>query len=368
MATLLKEIYNDLFFTAFCGAVKKILPHFKEKAFAKAVKQQDWETLELKQRMRRLSTALHSFMEGAYRDQLSVMLQIVSLLSQSNKVPNGSLAYMFLPDFVEQFGQQHLKLSLQAMEKMTPFTSCEFAIRPFLKSHPEQTIQQLLIWSKHPNEHVRRFASEGCRPRLPWAMAIEFLKKDPTPILPILQQLKKDDSEYVRRSVANNLNDISKDHPQLLLDIATEWMGKSSDTDRLLKHACRGLLKSGNPAALGLFGTSTAVPCQVTKLVCTTAKINIGDTLEFSFDLTLLSKKKTRLRIEYMIYFMKANGQQQPKIFKIGEPILEPNKTTSYVKKHSFKNLTTRKHYLGIHHISIVVNGISRQKIDFLLG
>lgn len=367
MATLLKNIYNDLFFAEFGAAAKKSLPQFNQKAFVDAVKQTDWETLELKQRMRRLSTVLQTFFPSNYNKQLAVLLQIMNALPKPSKVTYASLAYMFLPDFVEQFGQHDLKRSLMAMEKITPFTSCEFAIRPFLKSHPTQTLQQMLQWSKHPNEHVRRLASEGCRPRLPWGMAIEFLKKDPAPIVSILNQLKDDASEYVRRSVANNLNDVSKDHPQLVVEIATKWIGKSSQTDRLLKHACRGLLKNGNSTALGLFGTSKDIPCHVSKLVCASSKIRMDESLEFSFDVTLLAKENARLRIEYKVHFMKANGHQQAKIFKISEPMFNPNQTISVNKKHAFKNLTTRKHYPGAHQIVIVVNGIAQEEVSFLL-
>lgn len=367
MATLLKNIYNDVFFVEFSCASKKILPHFKQKDFVDAVKQSDWETLELKQRMRRLSTVLQIFIPGNYSKQLDIILKIMNALPKPSNVTYASLAYMFLPDFVEQFGQHDLTRSLQAMENITPFTSCEFAIRPFLKTHPTTTMQQMLAWSKHSNEHVRRFASEGCRPRLPWGMAIEFLKKDPTSILPILHQLKEDKSEYVRRSVANNLNDISKDHPRLVLETAAKWMGTSSQTNHLLKHACRGLLKSGNSTALGLFGTSSNVPCRVTKLICTAQKISIGDAIEFSFEITLTAKEPARLRIEYKLHFVKANGQLQPKVFKIGEQMVAANEKVFFRKKHSFKNLTTRKHYPGTHQIAIIVNGISRESVSFVL-
>jgi 3-methyladenine DNA glycosylase AlkC len=367
MPTALKYIYNEVFFGEFCTAAKKTIPGFNQKTFIEAVHHSDWEALELKQRMRRLSTVLQSFLPGNYAKQLATILDLIDCLPKPGNVQYGGLAYMFLPDFVEQFGQHDLKRSLQAMEKVTPFTSCEFVIRPFLKNHLKETMFQMQEWSKHPNEHVRRFASEGCRPRLPWGMVIESLKKDPAAVLPILERLKNDPSAYVRRSVANNMNDISKDHPLLVIELAAKWLGKTADTDRLLKHACRGLLKSGNSKALGLFGTATDVPCNVRELQFSSKQITMGSSLQFSFDVQMLAKEAARLRIEYGVHFMKANGQQQQKVFKIAECAFNPAQKISFQKKHAFKDLTTRKHYEGAHEISIIVNGLARQQLSFML-
>ena len=367
MPTPLKYIYNEVFFDEFCTAAKKTIPGFNQKAFVDAVHHSGWEALELKNRMRRLSTVLQRFLPGNYAKQLASVLDLIDSLPKPSSVQYASLAYMFLPDFVEQFGQHDLKRSLQAMEKITPFTSCEFAIRPFLKTHTKETMFQIQEWSKHPNEHVRRLASEGCRPRLPWGMAIESLKKDPAPVLPILERLKNDPSEYVRRSVANNMNDISKDHALLVVELAAKWLGKTADTDRLLKHACRGLLKSGNSKALELFGTATDVPCNVSELQFSAKKIAMGSSLQFSFEVQLLAKEAARLRIEYGVHFMKANGQQQLKVFKIAESAFNPTQKISFQKKHAFKDLTTRKHYAGAHQVSIIVNGLARQQLSFLL-
>jgi 3-methyladenine DNA glycosylase AlkC len=367
MPTPLKYIYNEVFFDEFCTAAKKTIPGFNQKAFIDAVHHSDWEALELKQRMRRLSTVLQSFLPGNYAKQLATILELIDALPKPGNVQYASLAYMFLPDFVEQFGQHDLKRSLEAMEKITPFTSCEFAIRPFLKTHIKETMFQMQEWSKHPNEHVRRFASEGCRPRLPWGMAIESLKKDPAPVLPILERLKNDPSEYVRRSVANNLNDISKDHALLVVELAAKWLGKTTNTDRLLKHACRGLLKSGNSRALGLFGTATDVPCNVSELQFSAKQIAMGGSLQFSFDVQLLAKEAARLRIEYGVHFMKANGQQQQKVFKIAESTFNPAQKINFQKKHAFKDLTIRKHYEGVHLVSIIINGLARQQLSITL-
>lgn len=167
---------------------------------------------------------------------------------------------MFFPDYIERFGMEDYAVAVGTMERLTAFTSCEFAVRPFIKKHEGQMLEQMLGWSEHSSHHVRRLASEGSRPRLPWAMALPKLKKDPSPILPILENLKVDSSEYVRRSVANNLNDISKDNPDVALSVFRDWIGHSPETNRIVKHGCRTLLKQGVPEAMELFGFS--YPCR----------------------------------------------------------------------------------------------------------
>ncbi|MEX1202780.1 MAG: DNA alkylation repair protein [Ferruginibacter sp.] len=367
MPMLLKHIYNDVFFNEFGKAAETVIPHFKSSAYINKVQQYNWDLLQLKQRMRRLSFVLHDFIPGSYSKQLTTILSLIAAIPNPSKVQYAGLAYMFLPDFIEQFGQDDLVGSLKALEKITPFSSCEFAIRPFLRSHSNETMQQMEQWAQHTNEHVRRFASEGCRPRLPWGMGIDLLKKNPSIILPILNLLKNDESPYVRRSVANNLNDISKDHPEIVLEIAAKWLGKTTQTDHLLKNACRGLLKKGDPLALNLFGTANHVKCSVTQLKGSSKKIAIGGNIQFSFVLQLLANESARLRIEYAVHFMKANGEQRQKVFKISESHIKPNEKVIYTKKQSFKDLTTRKHYPGEHKISIIVNGVVRQQLTFSL-
>ena len=162
---------------------------------------------------------------------------------------------MIFPDFVEVYGLDDWEASIPALEEFTQQTSAEFAIRPFIVRYPERTMAQMLEWAGHAHEGVRRLSSEGCRPRLPWAIALSALKADPSPILPILDRLKGDPSESVRRSVANNLNDISKDNPDVVIGVLRRW--QADDTDemhRLTSHALRTLLKAGNLDALALLG------------------------------------------------------------------------------------------------------------------
>ncbi|MDP8206920.1 MAG: hypothetical protein P9L92_09675, partial [Candidatus Electryonea clarkiae] len=219
----------------------------------------------------------------------------------------------------------------------------------------------------HEDPKVRRLASEGCRPRLPWAMALPAFKKDPTLILPILEKLKNDESETVRRSVANNLNDISKDNPEIVLAICNRWMGKAANIDKLIKHACRSLLKAGNKETLLLFGFGDPTDMNVENLKLSKYRINIGDDLNFSFDLIINQKELKKVRLEYCIYYMKANVKLSKKVFQITENSYKPGEH-SFRRKQSFKNMTTRKHYPGKHKISIIVNGEEKDKTCFELG
>lgn len=367
MAEALKYIYNDQFFRHLTSNLKAVLPAFKEKVFLSDIHNDIWAELELKQRMRHISAVIHRHIPGNYEEQLEIILALTDRLLQENPIQQ-SFPYLILADFVEQFGLQQLKASLRAMEKITQVTSCEYAIRPFLKADPEKVMKQMLKWSGHKNENVRRFSSEGCRPRLPWGMALHQFQQDPAPILPILENLKNDPSEYVRRSVANNLNDIAKDHPDLVLRIAQTWIGKTEATDRLVKHASRTLLKKGNTDVLKLFGHADDLAVAVNKLKLSAAAIAIGDNLSFTFQLSHSEKATAALRIEYAVYYKKARGHSQKKVFKITENSYEPGKAYEFVRNQSFRDLTTRRHHPGEHVISIIINGKELARKTFQLS
>ena len=347
--------------------MQKALPGIDAKKMIAAVKNKQWPAMELKQRMRQLSTVLHDHLPGNYKKKLSQVLLLIKAFPPDSKVQYSGLAYMYIPDFLEQYGVGDIDLSLNAMEKINRITSCEFAIRPYLIADQKKVMAQMLAWSKHPHDSIRRFASEGCRPRLPWAMAIPSLKKDPAPILPILENLKNDPSLYVRKSVANNLNDISKDHPELVVQIAKKWQGKSADTDWIIKHGCRGLLKSGHKEILHLFGTGADIKCSVTDLAVSKTTLRIGEDFQFDFRLQLKEKAATKLRLEYAVYYQKANGALSKKVFKINETVYRHDELYTFSKKHSFKDLTTRKHHPGAHAIAVIVNGNELCKITFAL-
>ncbi|WP_219712683.1 DNA alkylation repair protein, partial [Clostridioides difficile] len=309
-------------------------------------------------RCRKISMSLGMYLPEDYKEALSILEKSVT----------GFYFAFFFPDFVEVYGQDDINwdLSISALERNTEYWSSEFAVRAFIIKDEERMMAQMRKWSKHKSEHVRRLASEGCRPQLPWGQAISKFKKDPTPVLPILEQLKTDTSTYVQKSVANNLNDISKTHPDLVISIAKDWYGKNKSTNWIVKHGCRTLLKKGNRDVLALFGYDDTTSINIQDFTLETTSISIGENLTFSFK--ILAKKATKTRLEYGIDYIKSNGKKSRKIFKISEVSLKENEKKSYMKKHSFADVSVRKHYPGIHSIAIIINGIEKDKLDFELG
>jgi 3-methyladenine DNA glycosylase AlkC len=366
MPELLKNLYNKNFLDKFSESLPQIIKEFDKEAFVCDILSEDWEEMELKQRMKHIAAVLKTYLHDDYENNVKSIIQIIDLL-RMNEVKEQSIEYMFLPEFIEMYGLDYFDISMNAIEEITQFTSCEFAIRPFLKKYPEETFSIMYRWSNHRSHLVRRLSSEGCRPRLPWAMGIPDLKINPKPILPILENLKNDPSEFVRRSVANNLNDISKDHPEIVIEMARRWKGYNKNTDWIVKHGCRTLLKQANKEIFSLFGLESEVNCTIENFQIHSDSINIGDDLEFTFDLINQSNHPLKLRIEYAIHYMKANGKWNRKLFKITENTFESNVTYPFTRKQSFRNMTTRKHYVGNHKIEIVINGMEKAEREFEL-
>ncbi len=366
MAQPLKDLYSPLFFERLCKVLEICIPAFPKREFVHKVFTPDWADLELKQRTRRVTECLHCFLPN---DFSKAVVQVVKIAKyyQTNKVEEYTFPLIFLPDYVELYGQNHFTESMRALEYITPLISAEFAIRSFIVRYPKKTLAQIKKWTKHENHHVRRLASEGCRPRLPWAMALPKFIEDPTPILPVLEALKKDNSEYVRKSVANNLNDISKDHPDIVLQIVKRWKGLSKETDWILKHASRTLLKRGEANALALHGFDPNVKSAVSKLSLEKKNIKIGESTTFSFCVTNRQRKEVKLRIEYAITYLTSTGKSSRKIFQVSETSFASGQQIQFKRKQRFTDFTTRKHFPGKHKLEIIVNGKIKSSLLFTL-
>jgi len=365
MSNLFKDIYNNDFYTAFSSVVNQVVPDFSAKKFMSLIFNDAFEKMELKERMEHTSSILHQFLNPQFKFAAIQIVEIIDAL-ESNGMKESSVEYMFMPHFIEQFGLDDLSCAIKAFERVTQFTSGEFAVRPFLKQYPQAMLEQMILWSKHPHPSVRRLASEGSRPRLPWAMALPAFKLDPSPLLPILNALKYDSDGVVRRSVANNLNDIAKDNPSFVIAFARDNLGNNMATDKLIKHACRTLLKQGDKEILALYGLSSE-QIGVNNLALKSDIVKIGDALEFSFDLSNQSEKKRTIRLEYAIHYLKKNGTLAPKVFKISERDIDGLQQLSINRRQSFKIITTRVFHVGAHKISIIVNGKTFVNHDFEL-
>jgi 3-methyladenine DNA glycosylase AlkC len=364
MAEPLKNAYNDRFFEDMTTAMSTVENCFDKTAFLKDIHDTGWKNRELKQRMRHIAETLNKHLSGAFKTQVKTILALIKELRKSG-AKEESFEYMFLPDFVEVYGLERFETSVKAFEKITQFTSCEFGVRPFLLKYPARMMAQMTAWSNHKNSMVRRLSTEGCRPMLPWAMGIPHLKKDPTPILPILKKLRNDDSESVRRSVANNLNDVSKNQPEVVIGFAKKWLGESPEVDWVVKHACRTLLKQGNMELMSLFGFGSVEDIQIDGFQIITPTVRIGEYFEFSFKLLNRVDSVIKLRLEYGLYFQKANGSLSRKVFKISEKEYAANSSTDINRKQHFKVITTRKLHLGLHQVSLIVNGVELERYDF---
>ncbi|MBC6489707.1 DNA alkylation repair protein [Flavihumibacter stibioxidans] len=365
MATLLKDLYSPFFYQHLATVLETTVPGFDKKQYIRLVFDQGWEEKELKARMRHTATTLHRFMPANFSEAAPIFETIVRAIALS-PISKASLECMFLADYIEQYGLAYFDESVRAMELTTGLSSCEFAIRPFILQYGERMMVQMKLWSLHRDHHVRRLASEGCRPRLPWAIALSPFKKNPAPILPILENLKTDPSEYVRRSVANNLNDIAKDNPEIILAIARKWKGLCKETDAIIKHGCRSLLKQGHPEILDYYGLKSH-QLQLQNLRIHTPKVNAGEDLSFSFTLVNQSGKTTVIRLEYAIYFLRQNGSHSKKVFKISEKQVAAGDKVTIHRKQSFRPITTRKYYPGRHRVSVIMNGKEFDALPFEL-
>ncbi len=358
----LKNLYNKELIANLGNEIVKHYSTFDNKAFSKCVFDKNWKDKELKQRMRHIAECLHQHLPANYQKAINILKPVSAEFS--------GFEHMFFQDYVECYGLDDFETSIHALEHFTKYASSEFAVRAFILQNENRMMKQMLHWAKSDNHHVRRLASEGCRPRLPWAISLPEFKKDPQQVLKILKVLMNDESEYVRRSVANNLNDISKDNPDITLNWAQRWLGENEYTNRLIKHACRSLLKQGDRNALKLFGFTEPKHIKLSQFKIQPS-VNLGENLPFSF---LLTSQKSRTghnrlgkcRIEFAINFVKSNNRQTRKVFKISEADYA-NKEKLITKYFSFKKISTRKYYAGKHQLTIIVNGVDQISKSFNL-
>ena len=361
MEELMKnKFYNYNSIRQLALRINTVLPSFPIDGFTEEIMDKSWEALELKARMRRITLHLGKYLPSDYAQALGILNEVIAGYPEGHN----DNALIYFPDFVEVFGQdkQHWELSMAALESFTRISTAEFAVRPFIISNEKPMMEQMALWAGHENEHVRRLASEGCRPALPWGQGLPRFKKEPMPVICILELLKSDSSLYVRKSVANNLNDISKTHPDLIAQIARDWYGKNEYTNWIVKHGCRTLLKNGRRDVLDIFGFAAADCVHVSGLSLSNSSVYIGESVSFSFEVQ--AENETKIRLEYRIDYVKSGGKRSRKIFQIAEILLKAKQKKSFLKTHSFADLSSRKHYPGIHFITLILNGEERGTLE----
>lgn len=362
MADSLKDIYTEEFLTNFSQSMLEQEVSFDSERFIQEVMDQEWPNLSVRSRMKKIALLLGQQLPGSYDEQLPILLS----LHQKHR----GFAYLFFPDFISIYGlaPNHFDLSLDYLKELTAYSSSEFAIREFITLEPERVLTLLLEWSTDDNQHVRRLASEGCRPLLPWGGHLDYLIPRPELVLPILNNLKADSSLYVRKSVANHLNDISKSHPKLVVDTCRGWLGESDHTDWIIKRACRTLIKKADLDALALFGyepPGSTFDVSTASISMAANRVTIGEKSCFSYNITTTIHGQKAVRLEYGIDYVKASGKTTMKKFYLAESATKNNFQGK--KTIDLKNLTTRIHYPGEHTLTLFLNGQMIAQTHFIL-
>lgn len=362
----LKDIYSTSFYDKFADHLAIVVPAFDKALFIKQIFSPDFEEKALKERMRHTAVVLHQFLPADFPVAVDLLRELIAVL-RGGAFSRGGLEFMFLPDYIELYGLNDYHNAVKAFEFITQFISCEFAVRPFILKYETEMLAQMEQWSLHQSAGVRRLSSEGSRPRLPWAMAIPSLKKNPQPLFQLLENLKNDPSESVRRSVANNLNDIAKDHPDVVIDIAGRWKGLTKETDAIVKHGCRTLLKQGHTAILAHYGLATE-NIELSDFKILTPQVKIGESLSFSFSICNKQAASQVIRLEYGVFYQRQKGQLNKKVFKISERRYAGYQQETITRRQKFIVITTRKYYPGKHQLSIIINGKEMSVADFELS
>jgi 3-methyladenine DNA glycosylase AlkC len=316
------------------------------------------EDLELTPRARHVSDALAQTLPEDRKIAMEIITDSLGPEIGSAEL-TGMEPFRYLPFvfFVADHGLDHFETAMTAQYELTKRFTAEFSIRAYLDRYPERTLERLERWATDPNVHVRRLVSEGTRPRLPWAPRLRRFQQDPYPVLELLEILKNDDEEYVRRSVANNLNDISKDHPALAVETAAGWWNDDPDTRRMVRHGLRTLIKAGNPGALAILGFGSDSPVRLRAVAIEPSTAHIGDSVRITAELDNPSSEHGEALVDLIVHFVKASGATSPKVFKGGERSIPAGESARVSKRISLAQQSTRTHYPGVHTVDVQVNG-----------
>jgi len=346
--------------------VEGVFPDFDRELFLQSALE-GYEELELTPRARHVSNALARVLPSDRDRAIRIIVDSLGPEIGWSEL-KGMESFRFLPFvfFVADHGLDCFETSMRAQYELTKRFTSEFSIRAFIERYPKETLERLAEWACDPNVHVRRLVSEGTRPRLPWAPRLRGFQEDPAPVLELLEILRDDPEEYVRRSVANSLNDISKDHPELVVEVTSRWwLDASEDRKRLVRHALRTLVKAGNAGALAVLGFSADSPIEIRAASCTPDVIEIGEKVRIEVDLENTSDQDAGALIDLRVCFVKANGSISPKVFKGAELTLEARGVATVRKLISLAQHSTRKHYPGTHRVEVMLNGAAHPGDEF---
>jgi len=353
----LKDIYTHKgIFRRLADDMKVAYPSLNKEMFYNSLIK-NLHQLELKMRIERAADTCHEYFPKNYRESIVILNRFV-------KNKENHFIYTFLPAFVAKYGAQDFDLSIAALRDFTQYSSSKFGVRTFLELDLKRTLNSMIDWAKSDNAHVRRLASEGSRPRLPWAKKIDMLIEKPQLAWPILEKLRCDQDKYVQKSVANHINDISKDHPYWIVKKIKTWDSSDPSTAWIIKHGLRGLIKSGNREALELFGYHK-IPNVDLYDIKWEKSISKNDRWKFSLMIKSLNNRPQKCLVDYRIFFKKKNGKLMGKTFKLKQFVLSKQHSVRLSGSYIFKDLTTRKHYFGTHAWQLLINGVEQKRYEF---
>lgn len=363
-APKLKDYFGQEQVVGIGRRIAAVTEGFDEAAFVEAALVADWEDLSLTQRSQAIADALWSTLSLPATEALEVLTAALPPeLDRAEGVLNESFWLWPFGDLIATYAVDELDAGLAACRELTKRFTGEFAIRPFLRRYPE-ALERIASWTADDNEHVRRLVSEGSRPRLPWATRLDLPIE---PVLKILGRLRADPSPYVRRSVANHLNDLAKDDPDRIVSLLEGWHAEGvEETTWIVRHALRNHLKGGDPRVMTLFGYG--VPeVDVTGLCVDPANVRIGDSASAVFDLTSTADRPQDLHVDLVIGYVKANGSRSPKVFRFRTLELGAGQTEACSRRLDFVHRSTRKLYPGEHTLAVRVNGSDLASTSFAL-
>jgi len=360
----LKNLLHPALVRAMADIIAAGAPSFDSDRFT-ALATGGIESLELMERAALIRDALLTTLPENFPQAATILRASLPAAGKA-----GLTGWMLLPvnQFIAARGVGDFDIALDLLKALTPHFTAEFGIRQFIHQDQQRALATITRWVDDPSHHVRRLASEGTRPRLPWAMRLPQLVRDPSPILPILTALMDDPEDYVRRSVANSLNDIAKDHPDLVAAFIAEHIEEASAERRwLLKHASRTLLKKGHARALANFGFGAAASLEC-NLLLANPSVLFGEGLDFEIRLRNAGDVAQSLMIDYAIHHVKADGSLSPKVFKWKTVTLEAGEDHVVQRRHAMRPITTRRYYPGEHRIAILINGTETATGSFVLS
>ena len=354
---LLRDVFTPAAISALAQRLQRVWRKFPREAFVQQAGA-GMNELSFLQRSHQIRDALRATLPPQFPRAVSIL---VEALGPELQEPGKTVweAFIVMPQcsFVSTYGQQHYQESMDALYEMTKRLSAEGDLRVFLELDYPRTMRMLMRWTRDPSPHVRRLVSEGTRPRLPLAGRIRRFQKDPRPVISLLDLLKEDSELYVRRSVANNVNDIAKDHPDLAAETLVRWSTSASPRVAwVVRHAARTLLKQGHPSALALMGYTPNPGVEVCRLRVEPGQVRIGERAELSFQLR--APVSVRLLVDYVVHYVKANGATREKVFKLRQLTLAPEDgLVSIGRSMSLANTSGRRHYPGTHEVELQING-----------